>query len=190
MILLRDSSPVVKCCYLKRKFGDLGRVQSYVLESRRMRGCREYAPFWMQAKSKQHEMSYPREKWANLGELIGIPFKIKHFNLKRNEFRSIQLNSIIFYKNKIRCALYKWEHASLIGRWGRMVAALSSTLSTYVHLSKLNYKQGHSGNWLRDTQKLDATKCMRNAPYRTHKSLKRLSRSENMILVRAARVSA
>lgn len=88
VISLRDRSSVVKCCYLKRKFGDLGRVQSYVLESRRTRGCREYAPFWMQAKSKQHEMSYPREKWANSSESIGILFMIKHFNLKRIPFNS------------------------------------------------------------------------------------------------------
>lgn len=69
MISVRDRSFVIKSC--ERKFGDLSRVQSYVLESRRTRGCREYTPFWMQVKSEQNEVSYPREKRAEtLGKRI------------------------------------------------------------------------------------------------------------------------
>lgn len=129
---MRDRPSVIKSCYCERKFGDLGRVQSYVLESRRTRGCREYTPFWMQAKSEQNEMSYPPREASrdSAGELIGIQFTIKRFNFSRNEFHSIQLNPVTFYKDWTR--LRRNRVRSIDRADGG--AALSSTRSTYIHI--------------------------------------------------------
>lgn len=98
--------------YVKRKFGGLGRVQSYVLEFRRTRGCREYTSFWMQAKSKQNEMSYPREKRDSSRKLIGIHNSSIYieraiFPSQENEFHSNQLDWAVFF-----FFLQVWDMAS------------------------------------------------------------------------------
>lgn len=144
---MRDRPSVIKrAAYCERKFGDLGRVQSYVLESRRTRGCREYTPFWMasEIRTKRDELSPSLEKRAenSAGELIGIQFTIKRFNFSRNEFRSIQLNPVTCF---CFCLLLYYFFFTRVRRGSDGIArvqstgqdrgaALSSTRSTYVHI--------------------------------------------------------